>query len=378
MTGTKRTARRRPGPAALSTGIAAALIAAAGPAVAQIIPAPPEPPVVPDFEARDDIDEPSQAVIDTSVTRIATEVSGRVNEAVAGALEIGLRDELEARATWRNRAGQDARDGGSWLSGPVAGWGSGSVAFLDNDSAAGAFEGEVYTPLLGADYVPAPGVVVGLSLGYEGTDLDTTFNDGTLDGDGVAITPYAGAAVGEHVILDAGVGYTRLTYDRTRLGGALRGEFDADRIFVFANATGYAPADWHGVEPLTIKGRVGFRYSHEDQDGFLENGVRIEGGTVELGQAVIAGEARYTLTPASLERVDLFARAEGTIDAIRGDRASVQGFGATSDDRTDVTLGIGAVADITERVSADLAYEHVLSREDLSEQSVTVGLRVRF
>ena len=217
----------------------------------------------------------------------------------------------------------------------------------------------------------------GLSLGYEHTDLDTDFNQGTFENDGLSITPFFGLRLTEHAALDAGLGHARLSYDRSRDSGAARGSFDADRVSVFANLSGTAPQRWHGVQGLFLVGDVGFRYAREDQDGFEEGAATISSGTVELGQVTFGGEARFGLAPLDLRRITVFARAEGAVDVIREDRDVEDRFGAVSDDRTDVTPGVGVIAALTDRVSADLAYHHTLSREDFREQSLIAGGPVR-
>ena len=221
---------------------------------------------------------------------------------------------------------------------------------------------------------------MGVSVGYERSDLDTDFNDGRLESDGVILLPYVGKAIGRHVVVEAGAGYGWLSYDRTRGDGAFRGSFDAERFTSFANVSGFMPETWHGVDRLTLSARLGFQYSNEQQDGFVEEGSndRIPSGEVELGQVIMAGEARYAPEVSAIPGVEVFARAEGRVDAISTDRRDVPDAPAPVEDITDVRVGLGAVARITDRLSAHVSVDTVLSRKDFTEHSAAIGLRLSF
>ena len=370
--------------AALLLPPALALAAALAPpeARAQVVPVPGPGVERPDFDrsARAGIEETTGETQSSATQTVTTRLSDRINQALSIGLSALVRPPLgdddeddEEAATARRRSAQGADFGG----GRLATWGSATVTSLDDEGPGREFDGTLVVPQVGLDYALPSGWVVGLAAGLERSDLETGFNDGRIDSLGFSVGPYAGVALGQVAILDAGVGYVSLDYDRSRQDGAFRGSFDADRIYAFANATGYAPTAWHGIEELSLRGRIGFRYSYEDQSGFTENGVRVPGGELELGQALVGAEARYYLPAEGVDTVELFARATGAYDAIREDRAAT-GFAAASDDRTDVTLAIGAFAVISDSLSADVTYESVLAREDLGEHSLTLGLRLNF
>ena len=138
------------------------------------------------------------------------------------------------------------------------------------------------------------------------------------------------------------------------------------------------PQDVHGVQGLTLSGRVGWRYSNEYQSSFTEGGVAVTGGRVELGQVVLAGEASYVPDLGIEQVIEVVASAEGNIDAVRSERDRAEGFAGDSDDRTDVILGLRINALLAEGVTADLGYTHMLSREDSSDIGVSAGLRFEF
>ncbi|MEM9144648.1 MAG: autotransporter outer membrane beta-barrel domain-containing protein [Pseudomonadota bacterium] len=358
------------------------IAAMTAPAEAQIFPAPGDETEVPVFDPVAAPDAGIEATTSETSRSVTTRISTTISDRISQALRVERsRDGEEDEARGFGRRGL-ARDGEDGFLGDAAlsGWTTASLTFLENDGAGTEFDGEVMNPLVGIDATLEQSIVVGIALGYEGADLDTTFNGGTLDSDGFIITPYAGTRVGDFVVVDGGFGYARVSYDRARFDGAgtVTGDFDGDRFFVFANVAGYVPPEILDVEGLQVIGRLGFRYSHEDQSSFVENGQRIEGDSIELGQVSFGAEAKYFPDSPFDGDLELFVKAIGTVDAIRSDRAPVAGFPDPSDDRTDVRLGLGAVADVTDRLSVDIAYEHVFSREDISEQSIIAGLRYRF
>lgn len=365
-------------PELTAIGLVAGL--AAAPANAQIFPSPGEETEVPVFEPVPSepgagIETTTSETTRSAVTQISTSISNRISQALIEPPE----ESDESRGFGRRAFGRDG-EGTFFGDAALAGWATGSLSFLENDGPGTEFDGIVANPLAGVDATLDGAIVVGLALGYEGSDLDTPFNGGTLDSNGFVITPYAGARVGDFFVLDGGFGYARIDYDRTRFDGArtVSGEFDGDRFFVFANAAAYLPPDLVGIDNLQLIGRVGFRYSHEDQSSFVEDGTRIEGDTLELGQVSFGAEAKYYPDSPFGGDLELFVKAIGTVDAIRSDREAIDGFPDPSDDRTEVRLGLGAVATITDRLSVDIAYEHVFSRENISENTVTAGLRYRF
>ncbi len=356
---------------------------AAGAARGQVVVQPDADAVVDLVIPNDAAREPVEVLTTDTNRSFGTSVSRVVDRNVKQALRPGggpldlagtpVRVSSSA-APARRRMGQGFTEN---LEGSLAGWTNASVTLLDGSVTGAEFDGELFNPFIGGDYA-RDGWVFGMALGYERGNFDTEPSPGALTSDGVIFTPYVGRAIGDHVIVDAGAGYGRLSYDRRVAGesGTERGSFDADRVFVFVNATGYLPPDLLEIEALQLIGRVGFTYSHEDQDSFRLGSDIVPGGSVELGQVRIGAEARYYLDDTPVGDAELFTRAEGRIDAIRSDTTSVSV--SSTDDRTDVLWGVGAALTVAEGVTADIAYERAFGRDDLDEQSVIFGLRIAF
>ncbi|WP_285670438.1 autotransporter outer membrane beta-barrel domain-containing protein [Paralimibaculum aggregatum] len=356
------------------------LLLAAPSAMAQIVPGPGPGIQPPDFEAAG-VAEEEDIQIEEATSETTRSATVRISTTISTQVEYELRQRSSTSDDSAGGAGRRRAAQGSFGGGSIAAWVNGGVTFLENDTAGLEFDGELYNPLTGMDYtLPDLGLVAGLAIGYERSDLDTTFGSGRLLGDGLVVSPYVGKTVGEHAIVDAGLGYARIGYSRTSTIDEVRsqGDFNGNRFFAFVNATGYLPDGIVEVDGLTILGKAGFRYSREEQDAFTQGTTRIDGRTVALGQLSLAGEVRYQPETDFEGIVEFFARAEGNIDVIRNETAVLPGFPEGSDDRTDVTLSLGAVARLTDSVSLDVTYEHVLSREDISEQSLVAGLRINF
>ncbi len=358
-------------------GLTAIIVLQTPAALAQIFPGPGGATELPTPAPLDEEADPVIAeTVRSTLTTTTTVISARISD-------ILLRpviDPAGVEPAALGHARQLGRNQGAGF-GQLAAWTSGSVTFLENDGAVTPFDGEIYAPLFGADTALPNGWVFGLALGYEGSRFDTDFNAGSLDADGVSVTPYVGTRIGDVLLLDAGLGYARLAYEQTGTIGSARftGEFDGDRFIAFANATALAPERWHAVKGLTLSGRVGLRYSREEQSGFTTGAAVFDGGVVELGQATFGAEARYAHAPGSgIEQIEAFLRAEGVVDFVQSDLALPTELVSADDDRTEARLGVGAVLRVTRDLSLDLSYTRSFARADIDEQTVTAGFRWRF
>ena len=156
-------------------GLVACVLVAATPAAAQLIPPPDGESGLPDFETpveppieegdgrvRDEVELTTEETTRASTVRITNTVSRQVRRAIRlRRLDIDEDD----RAAGPGDARSAAKLGDLGLDGTPAVWVTGNVNFLENDGADTAFDGEIYTPLAGADYVTEDGWVFGLALG---------------------------------------------------------------------------------------------------------------------------------------------------------------------------------------------------------------------
>ena len=127
-------------------------------------------------------------------------------------------------------------DYGSGLSaggvdGKLSLWANGSYSDVENDHAPTAYDGDVITGFAGADYRVSDDWVLGLSLGYDSSDIDTTANSGNSETDGYTLAPYAAYAITPNHSIDVMAGYAWSSTDQTRLaaGAAVTGDSDSER-----------------------------------------------------------------------------------------------------------------------------------------------------
>ncbi|WP_114095863.1 autotransporter outer membrane beta-barrel domain-containing protein, partial [Thalassospira xiamenensis] len=77
---------------------------------------------------------------------------------------------------------------------PFTVWGHGSFTSVDNDHVSGTtdsrYDGDVWGYNVGLDYRFADALIAGLSLGYNDTDLTTSFNNGSYQETGWVASPY--------------------------------------------------------------------------------------------------------------------------------------------------------------------------------------------
>lgn len=155
--------------------------------------------------------------------------------------------------------------------------------FLDGDQDFAKYDGGVFTAIAGVDFRPVDNFVTGLAISFERTDLDTDFNDGTLQNEGVGFVPYAAfSALDDKLVIDANVGYTLLDgkTERAISGTApITGNSSTRRISAGANVS---YGDFVGDFLLT--GQTGAVFARDRQKEFTEsNGQSVEELITYLG-----------------------------------------------------------------------------------------------
>ena len=193
-------------------------------------------------------------------------------------------------------------------------WVQGSITHLDNDSTATKYDGNVITGLVGVDKEFKKKFLVELSLGYEDTDLSTTFNAGNLDGKALIVAPYASLTLKKGFSVDASLGYARVEYDQDRLESQTSEKFtgngvDANRYFGTLNVNVNRK-----IKKVNVGGSFGALYSHEKRDSFTETGT--SGVTVAVGsQSTHVGQARLGVNAGvNLGKFNPYAKITGVYD----------------------------------------------------------------
>ena len=182
---------------------------------------------------------------------------------------------------------------------PWSVWASYQHNDFENDFTSTAFDGDTDYLFAGADFNPYENFVAGVALGYETSEVDTTFNAGEQDVDGFSVIPYIGVYLSDYVGTDLNVsanvaiGYTSVDLDqfRTAPGTTTRvtSSTDADRYF-FATKLNVGKT----IGAWNLTGRTGVTVARQELDGFTEsNGNVVTDRRTELGQFDIGGEVGY-------------------------------------------------------------------------------------
>jgi len=282
--------------------------------------------------------------------------------------------------------------GSSLLSGIAAGdgfnnwglWGSFSYSNFSADipiaslvQPIASYDADQNNFFMGADTLIKERIVLGLTIGYENTDIDTAYNGGNSDTDGYTIAPYAAYLINDVLSVDVVGGYTSLNTDTDRIdtqtGGTIIGEFDADRWFVATNINAnISRGQW------LFGGRIGYLYTEEDQDAYIETGGpdfrSVDDRHIDLSQASFSLDAAYMLNQfepyTRIVYVNDFGRDNGT------DAGGLPGsVGATQpDDDDEFQFGLG-FRYFGEIISATFEWSHVLDRDTFDGDTVMFTLR---
>ena len=216
-------------------------------------------------------------------------VMSRVNRVTAGDtgnLAVGSgTTELLALGRGDSAGGAGENRAGIWING----------AFIraEGDANDAKFDSNIITGMIGADYAVNDRLIVGLGLGYESQDTDTTYNAGDTQGDGISGTAYFSYLFNEIYSLTGTFGYTRLNYDHARTdplsNAKITGDNDANRFAGSLSGAGSWTRD-----ALRLGASVGTLYIVEKQDAFTEsNGVAVASESITVGQVNLGGSAAY-------------------------------------------------------------------------------------
>ena len=314
-----------------------------------------------------------QSFVNNTIFPIVTRIQNIMVNLVTDVDTQGTRFDVRPLADGFKLSGQTGRAAGGDFRN-LAGWGSVSYTDMENDNPLTAYDGDRLALQLGLDYMPNDNMVAGVSLGYEDMDVTTTFNTGTLDGQGFTIAPYVGAVIDDRWSFDALLGFSTIDYDQTRAAGTITGSTDATRFFAAANLNHtYAKKDqW------LISSRMGILFANETTDGFLESD-----GTVNperearLVQAQIGADFTYLAG----DKFEPYLNATYNYD-LSSTNTSVVGAGGglinPFDDDDDLLLGVGFNYYATESSTASLELRHRVFREDFEESVFSASYRASF
>lgn len=179
---------------------------------------------------------------------------------------------------------------------PITVWGHGSYTSVDNDyndgTADNRYDGDVWGYNLGADYRFANNLIAGLSLGYNDTDLTTTFNKGTYKETAWVVSPYAIISPLENLNIVTEAGYSQGDIDVTRSNDAVSG--NTDSAMWYASVKGVYAYRPMADTPLTLSPSVSLLAARKTIDSYTESdGTFVDSSRSNTRQIKPAIEAAY-------------------------------------------------------------------------------------
>ncbi|MBF0188639.1 MAG: autotransporter outer membrane beta-barrel domain-containing protein [Magnetococcales bacterium] len=314
------------------------------------------------------------AVIGTQVLRAATQlisgtILGRINQ-VRHASRNGTGVEMGGHL--------DEKNGMFGMSTGEAGekwgvWAHGSFTNIEDDHVTTKMDGHVWSVMAGLDYKVTPDVLLGLSLGYGFSDIDTQFNNGEVKGEYYTISPYLGWTIDKIFSLDVAFGLSWGEIDQKRTGVGTGTEItsnpDAERYFwtIMLNADTM-------VDNWRLGGEMGILYTEEDVDAFMEsNNVNVAKSTSKLGQWRIGGDVAYSF---GVVEPYLHARIEYDFEDRELEVATNQQTPA--DDDTGGVIGAGMRFNFSPTVTGGIDWEHTVARSNLDAWTLAGRIRLLF
>lgn len=224
----------------------------------------------------------------------STSLTGNISSAASSALRSGLRG--ATGSIYRQELSLGLSAGNAFDD--VSAWAAFTHLDTENDHLPTQFDSNLNSVLVGIDAAPQENMVVGFAVGLENTSVDTLFNAGEQDIDGITIAPYFGYLFNPNLSMDASFGYTnsdidQFRLDATNLTSIIYGNTDSDRLFVSGNLNYY-----QGFDRWFFTGRAGVVYAEEDIEAVIETGgpdaFTSAARTLNFGQVQLEAELAYT------------------------------------------------------------------------------------
>jgi outer membrane autotransporter protein len=184
-------------------------------------------------------------------------------------------------------------------------WIEGQISRYNDDVGGVNREGDFRILYVGADYIMAPGVLLGLLAQIDDTteDLNQPGETGELEGTGWMVGPYFGLRLRDNLFFDARAAWGQSDNDirlRDAALGFRSGSFETDRWLATATLTGN---EYYGA--WRFSPQIGVAYGHEEFDDFRNSqGALIPGADASIGRATGTLEIGYRLMTSRGTRIE--------------------------------------------------------------------------
>jgi len=297
----------------------------------------------------------------TSTQTLATTISSRVARFALGGRGPNLQT---AALGGLGTTGVSTGDGATM---PMGAWGALSRAIIDDDSAATGSDTDAWTGMIGGDVTLDSGALVGAAISYEDTETWIDVADGSSDGSGWMLTPYAAMSyLDGALVVDALVGYGQFDTDVKRLvhtAAPVSGAYDRERYIAGANATYQALAN-----DVLFAAKAGYLYAYENGDSYTDSSGFVYGDQdSRVGTLRLEGMASWMVGI-----VEPYASVAYLHDL---QRTKVPG---ADNDRSAIEARAGATVYATDSLSGGLEYSEEFGRAQTENRSFTLNLRATF
>jgi uncharacterized protein with beta-barrel porin domain len=286
-------------------------------------------------------------------------------------------------------------------------WGffaSGSIGRGENDQGDNvpSYDYDINGITAGVDYRKSDNLVLGAALGYTRQDTDLSGNQGSVEMRGVSVSGYASWYLQDSWYIDGVLSFGHNTFDNRRritysLPGSIvntvaKADFDgSDRSVTLTFGKDFAHAAWGGgAYGRLLYSRLGF-------DGFEEEvgagagsglGLRVESRTVTALSTVLGGKLTYThsadwgvLVP--LAQVEWQKEHKSDPELFRAfliDDPTSTPILVTGEplDSSFFRVGLGMSLVLTRGRSGFVLYEHMLGRDGMRMDNLSLGFRMEF
>ncbi len=175
-------------------------------------------------------------------------------------------------------------------------WVEGQFSAYTDDIGGIPREGDFGVLYMGADYVLAPGVLVGALVQVDDTkeDINGSERTGEIDGTGWMAVPYFGFKLLDNLFFDTRAAWGRSDNDIWLRDGDLgfrNGSFETDRWLATATLTGVYTHDAWRLSP-----ELGFAYGHEAYDTYTNSlDQLVPGASANIGRLTGGAELAYSI-----------------------------------------------------------------------------------
>lgn len=305
-------------------------------------------------------------LLSSQVNAITTAISARIGDAIRG-VATGPR-KIASGLMWESQSGLNAGDGTNGY----GMWGSYSYSDFKNDLSSTALKGNRHNFMAGFDTTPWENSVLGLAIGYDRSDVDTTFNQGNQVSNGRTLSAYAGYVLNKTWSIDASMGYSKVGNSQFRTDTATSSRVNSsptgNRYFGNANLNAVTQK-----ENWLMGFRTGLLYARNITNEFSEsNGTAISQATTKLGQFNIGGDLSYT-----------GGKAEPFVRLIYENDYSMQKIQVStgpqpSNDADSFLLGAGLRFFGSKGVSGNIELNKRIGRTNYNENTLAATFRMDF